>query len=262
MVIGGVTCYELTGSNKSHAELADVSATRVFRVAWANRITLRNYFLGLNIDTTIRNPRPHPEEPELFVHSVDIEPYPDTKETAEANDCIQYEWARLTVVYKPIELSGSITRPEPFSESYDFAAEFLTRSVDDAIHQNASLETMLPPGFSLGVLIPSVEYEYVRHRMAAVPTATIYNCLGKVNNATFLGADPGHVLYTGARARSSYDPSGVRIWEVQHRFAIRGGGTWNEFYVPGAGWGTIRLGTSGPTQTLYQSVNLAPLLNG
>lgn len=265
ITIGNIQVAELHGSGRGRADANSVTEVRRFRVAWRDRFAFREYMLGINQGSSIRNPKRHPENNKLIVASVEHEPFPSTKTTGTPtgdDPAIQYEWALVQVTYQPIQLSGSLTRPEQYSETYDFNAEFLTRPVDNAVHESNILATDLPAGFSLGVLIPGVEYEYTRLRMRDVPRATIYSRLGKVNNANFLDADPQHVLYVGARARSVYEASGERVWEVAHRFAIRGEGTWNEFYLPGSGWGQIRLGHGEPFAVMYQSVDMQPLLTG
>jgi hypothetical protein len=111
----------------------------------------------------------------------------------------------------------------------------------------------VPAVVHIGVCTLSVELKKVPY----LPSITILNLIGKVNNDTFFGAPLGRVLFLGARTSKEFESDGTRVQNVSYSFKYRAH-SWNRFLHPKtAKWSLIEDVDGDPP---YEYADLRPLI--
>lgn len=90
-----------------------------------------------------------------------------------------------------------------------------------------------------------------------LPTLTIMNLMGKLNDDTFFGAPRGQVQFMGARTSKEFESDGTRVQNVSYSFRFRKA-SWNLFLRPdNAKWDFIKTSEG---KYPYEYADLRPLI--
>jgi hypothetical protein len=94
--------------------------------------------------------------------------------------------------------------------------------------------TALSTGESPFQVVPSGLFRRTINRTAILPSATILSLVGCVNNATFLGASGGQILYLGCSSTREFTTQGAKNWNLTHQFKFKYP-SWQKFLTAAAG---------------------------
>jgi hypothetical protein len=115
---------------------------------------------------------------------------------------------------------------------------------------------------SAGKMIPTIELIITIHRSSTNPAAAMRALVGKVNNATYMGAGEETLLYIGGDVTREITTESPQPYRVEHRFVERAvdGGIygWNHLYDPTSG--TWRKVETSAGQPLYLKTDFGGLL--
>lgn len=172
-----------------------------------------------------------------------------------------------TVTYTPLDLQNEQTQDfesdpsEPIDllvANMSFRTEAMTlpgESFKWESDSSAADEDINPV-----MMIQLVDFSLQRPRAARIPFTAIRNCVGKVNESRFFGADAETVLYMGAQIGYRFSSNGQRSYEIQHQFTEKridiGGGTiggWNYFLRPDGTWDKLLNKTN--DETVYKTTD-------
>jgi hypothetical protein len=254
ITIGGVACYELwreghPESGRESIARDKISAVRVLRCAWTNRLVLSRALLGGSTVIagviTYAAPLGYPEIPVALAERIDIAGI-GVAGQAGADSQISYTDAELTVHYETPDFDV-LDNPNGngqllLEESMDYSAEFVTIPTASLVWTSDGQK--LPPDAVPGKIMGMGEYTIVAHRHPNPPFTTIDSLVGKVNNGVFspLGrrsfAD-GHLLFLGSHDTRQFilDPLGnltVTAYTVTYKWAFRTQ-RWNTAFRPDTG---------------------------
>lgn len=276
---------ELAGSPRIQASQQGVVAVRSFRVAWQDWPALVRLLLGtgrvVGQATRLVRPPAFPGLRNLMVTDVAVEAFDPESPDGQGDVTLVGRTngyaggARLTVTYRTLFDENSQSRPGlprvPEGTYLVFAAElgaeYLT--VPGRVwHWNAPGDPAVPDDVNPGLLVPTGAYRLVWLRVPRPPWSAIRSLRGKVNQAEFIGAAAGTVLFLGAKATREFqffDEGG--FWRLEYSFveqtkALAGGGQagWNHFYkeqaVGGEHWIAIADASGNPP---YASGDFAAL---
>lgn len=257
-ILDGISYKELKGSNTIQATLTSIRATRVFRTRWADRLSfgramVGSITLGSDGSTSVTTPKQHPEVPGLFATGFDCEPFESLSRIVakttlpETDDPIDYDFARVTIRYEqnagqfstdPDEGGTVILRTEEVRVSAQVMQIPGSMFTWDSVTPAQPIENAF-----VGVNIGIVEDHVIFHRAATNKRATIKSLVGKVNNAAFLDAPRGSVLFLGAQSRRNVTTDGIQFWELQYTFQTRilpelasQADSWQMAYRQSSGW--------------------------
>ena len=258
-ILDGVNYKELKGSNVIHGDINRITATRVFRTAWADRLKfvrkmVGEITLGSDGSTVINQPKQHPEMPGLFATGYVCEPYHDSSRivakttSPEVDDPIDYDFAKVTIRYDVS--SGQFSTGDPgnpvtlFTEEVRISAQMMQIPGQMFVYSGAAPPQ--PVEQNVGILVGTVEDSVVFHRAANNKRATVKALVGSLNNATFLDSPSGSVMFMGADSRRNITTDGIQFWELKYAFKTRvlshvttQEDSWQKIWKQGAGWRTI-----------------------
>jgi hypothetical protein len=234
----GVTFEELEGSPKILINQQGVSATRTFKVAWADWQSLAQELIGiwrlLGGATYFVSPISFPGMTNLIVSDVVVEPY--QPESPDANPQVSlgaftntYKGgAKLTAGYRTRFDQNNNQRPDLpsvprgtyLTYTADLSAELMTVPGRTFEWVGTSPAEFLADDVNPGILLPTGRFTLMWHRVLQPPWTAIRNARGKVNNATFLSAPTGTVLFLGAQVTRQFqfiDDGG--FWQIEYSFS-------------------------------------------
>lgn len=229
--LDGIAYKELKGSNIVHAALNRITATRVFRTAWGDRLAFGRKMVGEIVlasdgSTSVLQPKQHPEMPGLFAIEFTCEPYHDSSKIVaktsgnEVDDPIEYDFAKVTVKYDASSgtFTGGGNTVTLITEEVNISSQVMT--VPGSLFYWAGGTTPVPDA-NVGLIIGMVEDSVVFHRAATNKRSIVKSLVGKVNNAAFLDAPIGSMLFMGAQSRRSVTSDGVTFFELRYSFKTR-----------------------------------------
>jgi hypothetical protein len=251
ITIGGVTCWD-EGTIERFARYRS-TATRTLLCAWTDRVALIEYLRGGSVDTssgwivTVGN---YPDFPFLFIESVTCEGVAGPGGLSVGpNGVVAYQYARLRATYATFEYQPGT---ETGTMGLDFGSQVLTLPQSTSILQYGDgASEDLPPEDAPPLIIPTVAITRTVKDAPSIPMDTILACIqAPVNSASFLGADPGYVLFDGGRSLRRLTTAGAINYDLEYRFQYRAI-PWNQVYANG--------GDSGPTRPVIRKADGLPL---
>ena len=250
-----ITFEELAGSPAIRVGERETTAVRVFRVAWddwpAFARELTGSYARVGCSFLFRPPLEFPGLPNLAVSEIEVAPFVADGPSGELVSTLtsgtnRYPdgGARVTATYRTMFDANNGVRGDlpsvPAGTYLTYAAELgaETERVPGRVwHWVATGSPIVPADVSPGVLIPTGSYRLTWQRVAAPPWSAMRELRGKVNDATFLSAPAGCVLFLGATARHQFPLAEAgNFWTIEYAFAERtvplgaGSGGWNHFY--------------------------------
>ncbi len=252
---------ELDDSPRFHITESGTSAVRRFLVAWsqwqsfARQLVGSFQIVGSGFSFVIPS---HVLLNNLIVSELTVDPWPADKITSGALFSLgsspnAYPHALVTATYRTIYDHDNRSRPDLpdvpagtiLTYSAELGAEYIT--VPGRVWQwvDPPDNAKVPDDVNPGLLLPSGAYRLLWRRVAQPPWDAIRALRGKVNNATFVGAPTGTVLFLGARVTREFqflEEGG--FWRLEYSFLestreLSGGGSagWNHFYKEQASGG-------------------------
>jgi len=275
---------EEKGSPKETIGDGGFSAIRTFRVPWARRQEAEVILLGDGLSFGGASAAVgYPDRPGVVCEGITIEPQPGITPSSPAqftdisSQLNEYDkYAIIKATYKTIETPDVPDLPEvpegylDYSESYGKEAIFLPNSTI----RFASATNKIPKeaGDQFIVFQYVAELTYTWTNVSNPLNETTRKLTGHVNNAEFLGAEIGTLLYEGTRKRKRFyynpDPNtATQYWTLAHTFRYKkvvneNGvfvGGWNYIYSQeDEAWQEIQLNNGGKP---YPESDLNPLFN-
>lgn len=246
---------ELAGSPVVRVGERETVALRTFRVGWddwpAFARELTGSYVRVGCSFVFRPPLEFPGLPNLVVSEIEVAPFvPDgprgelVETLTSGTNRYPEGGAQVTATYRTAFDARNSVRGDlpsvPAGTFLTYTAELgaeLQRVPGRVWHWVASGNPIVPPDVSPGVLIPTGSFRLTWQRVPAPPWGAMRDARGKVNNATFLSAPAGSVVFLGATARHQFPLSEAgSFWTIEYAFAERtvplstGFGGWNHFY--------------------------------
>lgn len=140
------------------------------------------------------------------------------------------------------------------SQDLDFTTDFILLDNSTYKYASDSSPSNVPIKIKTSVIVMDITF----HRVPFMPTSLMMSAAGTVNNATFMSASAGQVLFKGPRTHRDINPDGSYIQSVQLVFHWRNK-PWNQVFRPDTlAWDTLQDGSgNGP----YLTSNLSSLLS-
>lgn len=261
-----ISFEELEGSPTINITQQGTTALRLFRVAWDDWPAMVRELIGhyelVGSQARFSAPLEFPGVGNLVVAEISVEPFdpgnPEGSELASLSagaNRYPAAGARIAATYRTLFDSTLAARsdlpavPAGTYLTYDgqLSAEFQAVA-GRTWHWTAAGNPPLAPDQNPALLVPSGSFHLSWLRVALPPWQKIRELRGRVNNATFVGAPAGTVMFLGATVdrQFPFSPSGG-FWSVTYSFAekaiaLSGGGTagWNHQYketpVSGQHW--------------------------
>jgi hypothetical protein len=233
-----VSFEELAGSPRITASSQGVTATRVFRVGWADWPSLAQALIGsykvISGNLQFIPPLAFPGLSNVVLAELNVEPFdpntPDgTTGAAVATTTNSYSagGARITATYRTLFDNVTGSRPNLpgvpqgtyLTYSAELGAEYQTipgRVWNWVTDGNPKV----PDDTNPGLLIPTGTCQLTWQRVPLPPWDLIRSVRGKVNDSDFLGSPPGTVMFLGARVSREFqfmDDSGM--WRLEYMFS-------------------------------------------
>jgi hypothetical protein len=231
-----VSFQELVGSPRVRIlESGKVVAEREFKVAWSDWVAFVNELRGLYFSAATKGavlvaPAYFPDNPALRVVSIAVAPFDDQSPDGDAAivdlsaGLNSYAGgARVRVEYGVIDTGGDRRKPPHPPETFlrwerDVGVDVLSipaRYWKWSGGPNTILEDDLP----IGVRVPVATHTLVWSNVARPPYDTIRDARGTVNADAILGAEPGCLLFVGAKIAEIYQLDGTLRYTLQYMFA-------------------------------------------
>lgn len=267
LTAGGIPYEEMGGSPTFRLSQNEASASAVYLMSWSNIIAFWNEVFHYDyavLSGTPPFPMQMPDYPGLYADNIDTVPFIDDKPggtSAPTNSTI----AKVTVNFKtlpPLETDGS----SQFTQTITVGGEFLAMPAENADRAIA----WWPDGsgvrtsdgdITVGKVIPTVERNMNWSRVPTVPWTAIRNCIGKLNNAVFLGAPIETVLFIGATITGTRNvgTAAATLYSLDYKFSEKPT-NWNKFFRPTTGlFEYIKFGVDPGTEYVYNKANLSTL---
>jgi hypothetical protein len=266
-----VSFEELEGSPRLAVREEGASAVRTFRVAWNDWPAFARELVGsyrlVGGAYHFVEPLSFPGMPNMVVDELEVRPfgptapdgsqvsslvsgtnrYPTGGASVRATYVTQFDRNNLPRADLP-----SVPKATYLTFRADLGVEYLSVPARVWHWDDAPLNTPLPPDASPGILVPQSRFELIWHRVPLPPWSKIRELRGKVNDAAFLGAPAGTVLFLGARIYRQFQfIENGGYWRVAYAFQentkeLSTGSKvgWNYYYkesaVSGEHWVAIR----------------------
>jgi hypothetical protein len=251
-----VSFEELEGSPRLSVDESGITARRAFRVAWADWPAFCRELIGsyevVGGTFVFTPPLAFPAFSNLVVADIQIEPFdpasPDgtgIATLAATPNAYTAGGARITATYvtafdvdnQPRPQLPQVPKGTYLTYRADLGAEYVATPGRIWRWDDAE-QSVVPDDVNPGLLIPQGTFHLTWHRVALPPWDAIRELRGKVNDASFVGAPAGTVLFLGARVRRQFHFFALGgFWEVQYTFQentkeLASGAKvgWNYFY--------------------------------
>jgi hypothetical protein len=227
ITIAGVQCQELVADLTEGADLiAGPIAQKGFLCPWTSRLAVAQGILGLNTAVslgtaiTINTPLPYPDIPNAYAHTISIQ---GVGSPTQGPNQIQWPFAIISVNYQALHWSFA---------GINFGASDALIQIDPSTpltycEQRVKVSTtwITIPGTGLkfangnklsgrNVSIPlcQMDMQLTFMRVPYMPAQTILNgvALAPLNSATFLGQQPGFMLFNGMDTETSNQTDGSK----------------------------------------------------
>lgn len=228
---------ELEGSPRVAINQNGVTATRVFRVAWdewqAFAQSLVGVFRMIGLSPEYVSPVQFPGLPNLVVTDIQVEPFDPRSPDGAAGvslgartNAYPSGGARITATYRTLlDFGGPSRRDLPqipngtiLNYSAELASEYLYTPARTWRWSTGGGEP-LAEDINPGVLIPTGAFQLTWRRVPAPPWNAIRKLRGKVNDAAFVSAPAGTVMFAGARVTREFqflEEDG--LWRLEYTF--------------------------------------------
>ena len=249
----GITFEEFEGSPRLSYRQDGVTATRRFKVAWADyeafAVECMGKFGGVGSQINSQGPVIFPgDRTDLIADSIDVEPFEPSAPVGSSITSLTVggatyaSGALVTVQYKQ-SLNGTPTPDVPelpdftyLSTETDVGAEYFT--VPSRTWKWSVLAKQLPPDITVAIIEPVTTYNVTWHYVVSPPWSTMSDLAGHVNNAPLFGKAADTILFCGCKTSTQWATNTVRpLWNLTYVFkerahklttgAIVG---WNYFY--------------------------------
>jgi len=225
--------------------------TRILLCDWGDRFTLKEALLGGSlrapggIEVGFTDPETFPDWPELAAVGLQIEPIGAVAEVGSAPD---YDYAQLTVRYEPLTWtpgSSEESRIET-TETREHAMEVLMLPAGGFMWGAAASNAGTPIAQNAAVYMPVTTRIFTRTDLTEIPD-TVQSEIGNVNDAVYLGADIGHMMYAGSSVERRIGYDGSNNYQVRYNFKQKDH-DWNYLWHPvDENWvGIVSLSSSDP----------------
>lgn len=268
ITIGGVSVEEMRDGFEENVSERGPGGTKKFLCAWSGRYAVANALLGFSTGTGSGGPvvtvppMSWPESPNMYVREIKIEGKGKATQGAAQ---IQFTQAVITANYgassgwSPLPLPNmSIDPSMPFTyatQEIDFGREMITIEKSAVVLANGHKLKDLPYAVPLPHAVLTIQLQ----RVPFLPAQAILVAMGKpLNNATFLGVQPGYLMFDGCKSHMEAMSDGSYSQNLTLVFKVRPVLRWDETWDPD--------GTSGPQQVRYNGAaillrsNLATLI--
>ncbi len=232
--LSGMDYTEISGSARMQYDPHDISAQRIFYIAWSDVKEFARVLLGYttavgHVPLRTRAQR-FPDFDFLYCQHVTVE---GVGELGETLNLASYPKAKLTATYRLWNLPLSTEEtddpeedaPRFIHESYDFGAEFISAPGTNFTFASDASAVDQP----VGKLVGTVEMAFQSDWEPELGEANIRATLGRVNNALFFGYAAGKVLFMGAPTRRVVTSEGAPGWSITYRFRARDI-SWNKIF--------------------------------
>lgn len=262
----GIPYKELRGSNTIHYEPNSVSAVRVFRTNWNDRLTfvrkmVGEVSLGSDGSAVIIFAKQHPEMPGLYAQSADAEPFHSASRNipkgvlATTDDPIEYDFAKVTIHYGVSTFQASTGNTETLiTEEVNISGQAIGLAGSEFYYADA----VTPVKEAVGVMIGITEDSITFHKASTNKRAIIKSLVGTVNSAAISDAPRGSVLFMGGQSKRTIDINGAELWELKYAFKTRTlpqestqTDSWQKVWKQSSGWNrVVRQANTG--QSIYE----------
>jgi hypothetical protein len=207
---------------------------------------------GTGILQTVTGPAAYPDFDWLYVDTIDVEGIGVMSEGP--NGMVAYEYARLTVEYKSLDVDFSASGIGAIQ--IDVAGDVLSIPQDQPTFKWSSDDEDVPPEASPSLSIATATILVPQKNLPKLENGTLTNIIAlmdHVNNSVLFGAPVGKMLYKGAtsygKVMSSIDnipgggspgaAAGLEATDLVHKLLFRSI-EWNKFLRPSTGtWDSI-----------------------
>jgi hypothetical protein len=229
----GITFEEHEGSPTIDIAPGGVAGQRRFVVDWSDWDAFAQEVYGIYRDVgglvVVIAPIPFPgNRPWLLPDTMHVEPYAGSADgspvTTLSSGTNGYAKALVTVNYRERfdDRKDHPNNPDVPKGTYvtykgDLSAEYSSPPGRTWMWEN--LAEQLPADVMPAILTPTGNFTLTWRRVLRPPHGVIGRLRGKVNNATFMGAPAGCVLFLGGQLQRDFQPSDdVPIWRIDYRF--------------------------------------------
>ena len=196
-----------------------MKAVRTLLCAWDDREAVIEQLLGDGYEFGGSSRAPYPGKPNVVAMRTRCEPLTDDlvpqqlQSLTEGLNCYN-GFAKITVYYELLVTSERADAPEviegtflTYSQDRDYE---VVPMADDSLTWQDEPTAGIPEEAIPQVRVPIVEHHLTWHRVVSPPWDAIRRCVGTVNDAEFLGAAAGTVLFDGCTT----EPEFLRIGEL------------------------------------------------
>lgn len=200
---------------------------------WSERVTLLQSLLGgavvNNGQITVFAPFRHPDYPWMAVTNVNVVGVPGQNGyTIGPSGMIAYDYARLEIEFTTLD-------PQDLGEErVDYSARIITVPNGTFGFGSGTSRAVLMSAESPPLVLPRVTLQRTFNSQPSIPSSLIFSMLGRVNNATFLGAGTAQVLFMGACSQRTFSSRGQKLWSITYSFCCDPSG-WNNYLNPKTG---------------------------
>jgi hypothetical protein len=283
ITIGGIVCQELVRPGgqdyrENYSIQGGPTCTKSFLCPWANRYTVAHAILGLNTVTsilgaglTLVTPMPFPELSlesgnslaSMYAREVAIKGYGNpTQGTYQA----VWPQAEVIVTYGPFPWTfGGIDNFQiSFNNPYLWAVQNITFNNEFITIPGRSvqfLSTGTPLlGTDWGFNSPKIDFEIVLKNVPYLPTTQLLAAMvAPVNSLTYLGINPGYLLFNGPDTQNVQLADGTQGRDIGLSFSYRPIAPWDYTFNPKRtfsatyGWWDQVVGPDGSTPVIARS---------
>ncbi len=224
--------HELAGSPVEMYGPDGMTARRTLACAWPDRAALVRALLGDGYPFGGGGRAAYPTAPAAVAMRVRVEPLmhdPTGQPPAGLTEGFSayHGFARVTVDYEMLETAGRDGLPEPEPGTLlDYRTEPAEQHVllpGREVAWPGNPTAVFPDEARATVCLPAIRHRLTWRRVVRPPWPAIRRCTGALNDAEFLGAAAGALLFEGATAgREFLRLSGLHaaehVWRLQYSF--------------------------------------------
>lgn len=262
LVYGGLVPFE-----------EDVTSPELELTRETRGISRTGRILWVNIEAAILEcyPAPpaiygsHPTATWLYVDNLKFSPWhpdPAVADISVSGGVASYTYAKVEITYskvpfQPGDISGGSATTDLLTRRVSFGGEIMTLPLSK-LKWESNNAVVQDENVTAGRFIPSVEHSITAHRRPTINWSAIRKAIGCVNAATFEGASPETLMFTGAEVTQQFANDGSIMNTLDLRFQerhIKDGNNvrgWNHFFRADVNKWDKLLTQDG--QTVYQTV--------
>lgn len=232
---GGIPYTLMAGYPKIICEPNKITGTEKYQLDWSNLVALGiEYMRYGSVGTFLPLPMQMPGFPGLYCNKIELEPFIDDL-PGEHNIVLSsgQEWKNYCVAVlsystiEPRETQGNVE----FSRATTLGGQFIELSTISANWENPDVNgitAVREANVRIGKFEPTFDHTFSIERLTSVPWNTMRSLIGRVNNATLLGAPAETIMFSGAELRAKTTMSGT-TYQLDYKVSERPT-NWNKFY--------------------------------